>query len=288
MTTSATETTRLASYAAGRWTPGQGDGTLVLDAVYGAPIALVSSDGLDFAGVARHAREVGGSALRRSTFHERAAMLRALATYLTERKELFYELSFRTGATRRDGWVDIEGGIGTLFSFSSMTRRELPNERFVVEDEPLRISRGGSFLGQHVLVPREGFALHINAFNFPVWGMLEKFAPSFVAGLPCVIKPATQTSYLTERVVRAIVESGILPEGSLQLICGGTGDLFDHLEEQDVVTFTGSAATARRLKVHPNILARSVPFNTEADSLNAIVLGESVTPDQPEFDLFVR
>ncbi|WP_027483721.1 phenylacetic acid degradation bifunctional protein PaaZ [Deinococcus pimensis] len=288
MTTSATETTRLASYAAGRWTPGEGEGTLVHDAVYGRPVAVVSSEGLDFGGVARFARETGGHALRRLTFHERAAMLRALATYLTERKELFYEVSFHTGATRRDGWVDIEGGIGTLFSYSSMARRELPNERFVVEDDTLRLSRGGSFLGHHLLVPREGLALHINAFNFPVWGMLEKFAPSFIAGLPCVVKPATQTAYLTERVVRAIVESGILPEGALQLICGGTGDLFDHLEEQDVVTFTGSAATARRLKVHPNLLARSVPFNTEADSLNAIVLGESVTREAPEFDLFVR
>ncbi|MBB6098285.1 oxepin-CoA hydrolase/3-oxo-5,6-dehydrosuberyl-CoA semialdehyde dehydrogenase [Deinobacterium chartae] len=278
--------TRLASYLEGRWVEGSG-GTLVRDAAYGAPVALVSSDGLDFAAALRYGREQG-RALRRTTFHQRAAMLRALAGYLTERKELFYELSYRTGATRRDGWVDIEGGIGTLFSYSSLTRRELPNERFLVEGEVERLSKRGTFVGQHVLVPREGVAVHINAFNFPVWGMLEKFAPSFVAGVPSLVKPATQTAYLTERVVHAIIESGILPEGSLQLICGGAGDLFDHLEEQDVVTFTGSAATARKLKTHPNIVARSIPFNTEADSLNAIVLGESVQPGQPEFDLFVR
>ncbi|AFZ68174.1 phenylacetic acid degradation bifunctional protein PaaZ [Deinococcus peraridilitoris] len=288
MTTSPPSSARsLASFVHGQWIHGQG-GTEVLDAVYGAPLARVSSDGIDFAQVLRYGRETGCRHLSRTTFHDRARMLRALASYLLERKEAFYQLSFHTGTTRRDGWVDIEGGIGALFSYSSIARRELPNERFLLEGEVEQLSKGGSFVGRHVLVPREGVALHINAYNFPVWGMLEKFAPNFIAGVPAIVKPATQTAYLTEAVVRAITESGLLPEGALQLICGGTGDLFDHLEEQDLVTFTGSAATASCLKVHPNIVARSIPFNTEADSLNCIVLGESVRPHDPEFDLFVR
>lgn len=290
MTTSVTSrepALQLASFVNGGWVHAEG-GAEVFDAVYGAPVAFVNSDGVDFAQTLRYARDTGWNALQQYTFHDRARMLRALAGYLLERKEAFYELSFKTGTTRRDGWVDIEGGIGTLFSYASLARRELPNDRFLVEGEVERLSKGGTFVGQHVLVPREGVAVHINAYNFPVWGMLEKFAPNFIAGVPAIVKPASQTAYLTERVVRAIVESGILPPGALQLICGGTGDLFDHLEEQDLVTFTGSAATARRLRTHPNIVARSVPFNTEADSLNAIVLGESVRPQDPEFELFVR
>ncbi|MER3445156.1 MAG: phenylacetic acid degradation bifunctional protein PaaZ [Meiothermus sp.] len=279
---------KLSSYAVGGWYQASEDGTLVNDAAYGQPVALVSSAGLDFGAMVRYAREVGGPNLRRYTFHERAAMLRALAQYLMERKESFYELSFKTGATRRDGWVDIEGGIGTFFSYSSLARRELPNEKFLVEDDVQQISKAGTFLGRHILVPREGVAVHINAFNFPVWGMLEKLAPGLIAGVPAIVKPATQTAYLTEAVFRAMIESGILPEGAVQLICGGTGDLLDHLSEQDLVTFTGSASTGRKLKTHPNLVAHSVPFNLEADSLNCSVLGASVEPGDPEFDLFVR
>jgi oxepin-CoA hydrolase/3-oxo-5,6-dehydrosuberyl-CoA semialdehyde dehydrogenase len=279
---------QLSSYAAGSWFKASDSGTLVRDAVYGEPVATVSSTGLDFGAMVRYAREVGGPNLRRYTFHERAAMLRALAQYLMERKESFYALSFKTGATRRDGWVDIEGGIGTFFSYSSLARRELPNEKFLLEDEVQQISKAGTFLGRHILVPREGVAVHINAFNFPVWGMLEKLAPGLIAGVPAIVKPATQTAYLTEAVFRAMIESGILPEGAIQLICGSTGDLLDHLGEQDLVTFTGSASTGRKLKTHPNLIAHSVPFNLEADSLNCSVLGSTVEPGDPEFDLFVR
>lgn len=279
---------KLGSYAVGAWHQGSDDGTLVADAVYGQPVALVSSKGLDFAAMVEHARRVGSPNLQRYTFHERATMLRALAQYLTERKEDFYQLSFKTGTTRHDAWVDIDGGIGTFFSYSSLARRELPNERFLVEDDPQVLSRQGTFLGRHILVPKEGVAVHINAFNFPVWGMMEKLAPGLIAGVPAIVKPATQTAYLTQAVFRSIVESGILPEGAIQLVCGSTGDLLDHLNEQDSVTFTGSASTGRKLKVHPNLIAHSVPFNMEADSLNCSILGQSVEPGDEEFELFIK
>lgn len=279
---------KLSSYAAGEWFQGRDEGALVQDAVYGEPIAQVSSSGLDFGAMVEYARKVGGANLRRYTFHERAAMLKALAQYLSERKEGFYRLSFKTGATRRDSWIDIDGGIGTFFSYASLARRELPGEQFLVEDDPLMLSKNGTFLGRHILVPREGVAVHINAFNFPVWGMMEKLAPGLIAGVPAIVKPATQTAYLTEAVFRAIIESGILPEGAVQLICGGTGDLLDQLDEQDLVTFTGSASTGRKLKTHPNLVARSVPFNMEADSLNCSILGQTVEPADEEFDLFIK
>lgn len=278
---------RPASYVYGTWHANP-DGQTLYDAVYGRPVAVISSEGVDFAEALRYGREVGGPAIRKLTFHTRARMLRALATYLTERKEDYYALNLLTGATRRDGWVDIEGGIGTLFSYASMARRELPDERFLPDGKVERLGKGGTFVARHLLVPREGVAVQINAYNFPVWGMLEKLAPAFLAGMPSLVKPAPQTAYLTERVVRDIIASGLLPEGALQLVTGDPGDLLDHLEEQDMVAFTGSAATAAKLKVHPNIVARNVPFNTEADSLNASVLGLSVRPGDPEFALFVR
>ncbi|MFC4456685.1 phenylacetic acid degradation bifunctional protein PaaZ [Deinococcus sonorensis] len=278
---------QVASYVSGQWHAALG-GQEIRDAAYGRPVAYVSSEGVDFAATLRYARQQGGRALRRTTFQDRARMLRALAVYLNERKAEFSALSHHTGATRRDNLVDIDGGIGTLFSYASLARRELPSQPFLLEDDVSVLGKGGTFLGRHVLVPREGVALHINAYNFPVWGMLEKIAPTLIAGLPAIVKPASQTAYVTEAVVRAIHASGLLPDGALQLICGDTGDLLDHLEEQDVVTFTGSAATASKLKVHPTIVGRSVPFNTEADSLNCIVLGRTVTPDAPEFSLFVR
>jgi oxepin-CoA hydrolase/3-oxo-5,6-dehydrosuberyl-CoA semialdehyde dehydrogenase len=279
---------KLASWVEGAWYTSTEAGVEVRDAVYGQPIATVSSSGVDFAAAVRYARRVGSPNLQRHTFHERAVMLRALANYLTERKEEFYQLSFRTGATRRDSWVDIEGGIATLYSYSSLARRELPNERFLLEDDPIPLAREGGFVGRHLLTPKRGVAVHINAFNFPVWGMLEKLSPGLIAGVPAIVKPATQTAYLTEAVVRAMHQSGLLPEGAVQLICGSTGDLLDQLDEQDLVTFTGSATTGRKLRTHPNLVAHSVPFNMEADSLNCTILGQTVQPQDPEFDLFVR
>jgi oxepin-CoA hydrolase/3-oxo-5,6-dehydrosuberyl-CoA semialdehyde dehydrogenase len=276
------------SYVNGAWTAGRGDGVEVSHAVTGEPIGRVDSTGIDFSDVLRHGRDTGGKALRALTIHDRANLLKNLAKHLLGKKEHFYEISSMTGATRADSWVDIEGGIGTVFSFSGIARRELPNEAFIVEGEVERLSTRGSFLGRHILVPREGVSVHINAFNFPCWGMLEKIAPSLIAGVPVVVKPATVSAYLTEAMVREIVASGILPEGSVQLICGGVGDLFEHLDVQDAVTFTGSAGTGRMLKSHPAIVENSIPFNMEADSLNCSILGLESGPGTREFDLFVR
>lgn len=278
---------RPASYVYGTWHSNP-DGQTLHDAVYGRPIAVISSEGVDFAQALAYGREKGGAALRKMTFHARARALRSLATYLMVRKEDYYALNALTGATRRDGWVDIEGGIGTLFAYSSMARRELPDERFLPDGKVEMLSKGGTFVARHLYVPREGVAVQINAYNFPIWGMLEKFAPAFIAGMPSLVKPAPQTVYLAERMVRDIVASGLIPEGALQLVTGDPGDLLDHVQEQDMVAFTGSAATAAKLKVHPNIVARSVPFNAEADSLNASVLGLSVKPQDPEFTLFIK
>ncbi len=222
------------------------------------------------------------------TIHDRANMLKALALHLMDKKEKFYAISAKTGATRADGWVDIEGGIGTVFAYSGIARRELPNETFAVEGKTEPLSARGTFVGRHILTPKHGVSLHINAFNFPCRGMLEKIAPSLIAGVPVIVKPATVTSYLTEAMVREIITSGILPEGSLQLICGRTGDMFDHMNEQDSITFTGSASTGIMLKSHPNIVANSIPFNMEADSLNCSILGANAGPETPEFDLFVK
>lgn len=279
---------KLKSYAVGKWFEGEGDGSPLLNAVNGREVARITSAGLDFKDMIDYARKTGGPKLRKMTFHERAQMLKALAKYLMERKEGYYELSKATGATRTDSWIDIEGGIGTLFTYSSKGRRELPNETFWLEGEAEALSKTGSFIGHHINVPLEGVAVHINAFNFPIWGMLEKISPTFLAGMPAIVKPASLTSYLTELMVRDIIESGILPEGALQLICGSTGDLLEHVNEQDVVTFTGSASTGLKLKSMPNILENSVRFNMEADSLNCSILGKDVTPEMPEFDLFIK
>ena len=279
---------RLESYVCGAWTPGRTEGQTLLDAATGEPVALVDSTGLDFAAVLDHGRTVAGPTLRAMSFHDRAGMLKALGLALMERKEAFYAESLRTGATRPDGWVDIEGGIGTMLAFASKGRRELPNTRVLTDGDIEPLSRDGSFSAQHILSPLQGVAVHINAFNFPVWGMLEKIAPTLLAGVPCVVKPASQTAYLTELVVRRIIESGILPEGALQLICGSVGDLLDHVQGQDAVTFTGSAHTGRKLKAHKAVIDNSVRFTMEADSLNASILGPDAVPGTPEFDLFVR
>lgn len=279
---------RLESYVCGSWTPGRGEGQVLTDAATGSPVARIDSSGIDFAAVLDHGRTTAGPALRAMSFHERAAMLKALGLALLDRKDEFYAESFRTGATRPDGWVDIEGGIGTMLTFASQARRELPNARILTDGNVEMLSKDGSFVGQHILSPLDGVAVHINAFNFPVWGMLEKIAPALLAGVACVVKPASQTAYLTELVVRRIVETGILPEGALQLIAGSVGDLLDHLTGQDAVTFTGSAWTGRKLKAHRAVIDNSVRFTLEADSLNAAILGPDAGPGTPEFDLFVR
>ena len=273
----------LKSYAEGKWVTGKGDRADIFHAVTGEKFAEAGSEGLDFSGMLQYARKVGGSKLRGMTFHERAIILKELAKYLLERKDEFYKLSEATGATKTDSWIDIEGGIGTFFVYSGKGRRELPNESFHVEGEAESLSKSGSFIGRHICVPLEGTALHINAFNFPCWGMLEKLAPTFLAGMPAIVKPATSTSYLTEAMVRAIIDSKILPEGALQLICGGVGDIFTHLTCQDVVTFTGSATTGKKLKESPSIIENAVRFNMEADSLNCSILGPDVEPGSEEF-----
>ncbi|MBI2409016.1 MAG: phenylacetic acid degradation bifunctional protein PaaZ [Gemmatimonadetes bacterium] len=278
----------LFNYAAGEWVRGAGAGTPVHHAVTGAVIAEAGSGGLDFGAMVRHARTVGGPALRAMTFHQRARMLKALAQYLMARVEVYYAVSAATGATRRDGWVDIEGGIGTLFAYASRGRREFPDETFHVEGPTERLSKNGTFVGRHICVPLEGVAVHINAFNFPVWGMLEKLAPTLLAGVPAIVKPATVTSFLTEAVFADIIESGILPAGSVQLICGGAGDLLDHLDAQCAVAFTGSASTALMLRQRPSIVQQSVRFNAEADSLNFSMLGPDAAPGSEEFGLFIK
>jgi oxepin-CoA hydrolase/3-oxo-5,6-dehydrosuberyl-CoA semialdehyde dehydrogenase len=278
----------LKSYIQGRWFAGEGEGQQLRDATTGQVIATASSTGIDFRATLRYAREVGGPALRKMTFHERAALLKQLAKKLGEFKDEFYALSYATGATRSDSWIDIDGGLGTLFAYASRGTREMPNSRVYVDGDVEMLSKSGSFVGQHICTPLEGAAVHINAFNFPVWGMLEKLSPTLLAGVPAIVKPATATAYLTELVVRRIIESGILPEGSVQLVCGSLGDLFDHLTCQDVVSFTGSASTAQKLRTHPTIVARSVRFICETDSINSCVLAEDAGPGQPEFDLFVR
>jgi oxepin-CoA hydrolase / 3-oxo-5,6-dehydrosuberyl-CoA semialdehyde dehydrogenase len=278
----------LSSYAQGSWVEGKGAPVTLYHAVSGEPVAQASTDGLDFKGMLDFARRTGGPALRVKTFHERARMLKALASHLMERKHRFYELSAATGATKTDSWIDIEGGIGTLFVYASRGRREFPDQPFYLDGEVEPLSKGGSFVGRHICVPLEGVALHINAFNFPCWGMLEKLAPTLLAGMPAIIKPATATAFLTEAMVREIVASEILPAGALQLIAGSAGDALDHVMCQDVVTFTGSAVTGRKLKVHPRMIAESVRFNMEADSLNFSMLGPDAAPGTEEYDLFIK
>ncbi|MBD0368439.1 MAG: phenylacetic acid degradation bifunctional protein PaaZ, partial [Flavisolibacter sp.] len=278
---------KLQNYISGKWIEGEGDGQVLYDAVTGDAVAAATTKGLDFEAMLQYGRGIGNAALRKLTFHERGRMLKVLAMYLMERKEKFYQISYHTGATKADSWIDIEGGIGNLFSNASL-RRKFPDLPYCTDGEPVGLSKGGTFMGHHLLVPKEGVAVHINAYNFPVWGMLEKCAVNWLAGVPAVVKPATITSYLTEAVAKEIIASGILPEGALQLICGSAGDLLDHVTAQDVVTFTGSKSTGLMLKAHKRILEESVPFNMEADSLNCIVLGQDVTPDMPEWDIFIK
>ncbi|MBW4779361.1 phenylacetic acid degradation bifunctional protein PaaZ [Rhodococcus fascians] len=278
----------LESYAQGTWYSATDEGTPLMSAVDGSEIARVSSSGLDVAGMIDYARTVGGPALAALTFHERAALLKQLGLTLLAGKEEFYQLSRHTGATTRDSGVDIDGGFGTVLSYASKARRELPNETVYLDGAIEQLGKKGTFLGQHIYTSRRGVAVQINAYNFPVWGFLEKLAPAFIAGVPSIVKPASQTAYLTELVFRRIIESGLLPEGSVQLLCGSARGVLDHLGGQDSVAFTGSADTAATLRSHPNVVGEGLHFTAEADSLNASILGSDVTQGDPEFDLFVK
>ena len=278
---------KIENYVQGSWITGDGEELVAYNAINGDEIGALSSAGLDYNAILTYGREVGGPALRKMTFQERGLMLKALALHLMGRKDKFYELSAATGATRTDSWIDIEGGIGNLFANASL-RRQFPDLPYAVEGETVPLSKGGSFIGHHILVPKRGVAVHINAFNFPIWGMLEKVAVNLLAGIPAVVKPSEYTSYLTELMLKEIIDSGILPDGSIQMVSGLGRGILDYVTSEDVITFTGSAHTGKKLKALPNILENSVPFNLEADSLNATMLGEDSGPGTAEFDLFVK
>ncbi len=278
---------KLQNYVQGKWVDGKGDGVSIFNSIDGGLVATSTTEGLDFEAILAYGRKVGSPPLRKMTFQQRGQMLKKLALYLMKKKEQFYEVSYLTGATRADSWIDIEGGIGNLFANASL-RKVFPNKPFHVDGEAIDLSRGEDFMGHHIMVPKKGVAVHINAYNFPVWGMLEKCAVNWMAGVPAVVKPATSTSYLTEAVVKEIIASGILPEGALQLICGSARALLDGVDSQDVVTFTGSASTGKMLKAHPSIIDKAVPFNMEADSLNCSVLGMDAAPGTAEFKLFIK
>ena len=278
---------KLQNYVTGQWIEGKGQGVPMYDAITGEIVALSDTEGLDFGEILQYGRTKGGEVLRKMTFQERGNMLKKLALYLVKRKDAFYELSYRTGATRVDSWIDIEGGFGNLFANASL-RKLFPNQSYHVEGDPIDLSRGGRFMAHHIMVPKKGVVIHINAFNFPIWGMLEKCAVNWMAGVPAVVKPATNTSFLTEAVVKEIIASNILPEGALQLISGSARTILDTVQSQDVVTFTGSASTGRLLKSHKQIINESVPFNMEADSLNSSILGQDALPGTPEFDIFIK
>lgn len=278
---------KLENYITGTWIQGDGDGTILHNAVTGIPIATATTSGIDMQAALQYARHKGNTALRQMSFYERGRMLRALALHLREHLEKFYAISYQTGATKTDSWIDIEGGIGNLFANASL-RRKFPNEFFALDGEVHNLSKGNTFMAQHILVPKEGVAVHINAYNFPVWGMLEKIAVNLLAGMPAIVKPATVTAYLTHAVVKEIIASRILPDGALQLICGSAGDLLSYVNCQDVVTFTGSASTGLKLRSHTRVLQENVSFTMEADSLNCIVLGNDVDPGSNNWDLFIK
>jgi oxepin-CoA hydrolase/3-oxo-5,6-dehydrosuberyl-CoA semialdehyde dehydrogenase len=278
---------KLQNYALGEWIAHEGEGEAQYDAVTGEVIATCGSEGLDYQAMMEYARRVGGPALRRLSFRERGLMLKSLALHLHEIRQKYYPLSYCTGATKADSWVDIDGGIGTLFAYASL-RRQLPDQGFYIDGESASLSKGGTFIGQHIMTPRRGVAVHINAFNFPIWGMLEKLSVTWLAGMPAIVKPSELTSFLTQAMALDIIASGIVPEGALQLDCGRGIGILDPLMEQDVVTFTGSAETGRMLRSHSSVITHAVPFNMEADSLNAAVLAKDATPGTPTFDLFIK
>jgi oxepin-CoA hydrolase / 3-oxo-5,6-dehydrosuberyl-CoA semialdehyde dehydrogenase len=278
---------KLGNYVMGKWVEGKGEGKPLVDASTGKLITYASADGIDLGEVLEYGRKKGNPALRKMTFQERGRMIKALALHLISIKDKYYEISYQTGATKMDSWIDIEGGIGNLFANGSL-RRKFPDQPYYIDGEAAPLSKNNTFIGHHIMVPKEGVAIHINAFNFPIWGMLEKIAVNLLAGVPAVVKPATLTSYLTEAMVRDIIKSKILPDGALQLICGSARTILDTVTSQDVVTFTGSAETGRKLKAHPRIIEEAVPFNMEADSLNCAVLAKDAVPGTEEFDLFIK
>lgn len=278
---------RLDNYLLGKWMPFQGDAFPQFNAITGEHVFDVGSGGFSYEEVLDYGRRKGGTALRKMTFPERGRMIKALAMYLHDRRKSYYEYSYLTGATKSDSWVDIEGGIGNLFAYASL-RRKFTDAPYHLDGETIGLSKGGTFIGQHILVPKKGIAVHINAFNFPIWGMLEKIAVNLLAGVPALVKPSEITSFLTHKMVEDIIASGILPEGALQLVCGNGYGILDYVDSQDVVTFTGSASTGRKLRNHEAITQKSVPFNMEADSLNAAILGKDAVPGTPEFDLFIK
>ena len=275
------------NYALGKWITGDGEGAALFNAITGEKLGTANSAGLDFGAMMKYGREVGGPTLRKMTFQERGLMIKALALHLHKIKAKFYKLSAATGATKIDSWIDIEGGIGNLFANASL-RRQFPDLPYYIDGEAANLSKEGSFIGHHIMVPKQGVAVHINAFNFPIWGMLEKIAVNLMAGVPAIVKPATLTCYLTELMVREIIDSQILPDGALQLICGSANGILDHVISEDIVTFTGSASTGKMLKSHPKIIEEAVSFNMEADSLNAAILGEDAVPGTKEFDIFIK
>jgi oxepin-CoA hydrolase/3-oxo-5,6-dehydrosuberyl-CoA semialdehyde dehydrogenase len=275
------------NYALGKWITGDGEGAALFNAITGEKLGTANSAGLDFGAMMKYGREVGGPTLRKMTFQERGLMIKALALHLHKIKAKFYKLSAATGATKIDSWIDIEGGIGNLFANASL-RRQFPDLPYYIDGEAANLSKEGSFIGHHIMVPKQGIAIHINAFNFPIWGMLEKIAVNLMAGVPAIVKPATLTCYLTELMVREIINTKILPDGALQLICGSANGILDHLISEDIVTFTGSASTGKMLKSHPKIIEEAVSFNMEADSLNAAILGEDAVPGTKEFDIFIK
>ena len=281
------KTVDLLNYTRDQWVAGTGQRADIASAIDGSLVATTGSGGVDFAQMLHHARTIGGPALRKLTFHDRARIIKGLGLAILAAKEELYALNVATGATRKDGWIDIEGGAGTLLSFSSKGRRELPDAHVLLDGALEPLSKTGSFVGQHIYTPMHGAAVHINAFNFPVWGMLEKLAPTLLAGMPAIVKPASSTAYLCEAAFRVMIDTGLLPDGAVQLIVGRVGDLFDHLTGQDMVSFTGSATTALKLKSHSVVLRESVKFVAEQDSLNASLLGPDAAPGTPEFDLFV-
>ncbi|MBN4865973.1 MULTISPECIES: phenylacetic acid degradation bifunctional protein PaaZ [Providencia] len=278
----------LTSYIMGKWVQGNGKERAIYHALTNQALYAVTTEGLPLSDSLAYGREVGGEALSAMSFQQRGQMLKAVAKYLLEHKAELYAISAQTGATKADSWVDIEGGIGTLFAYSGLASRELPDDTIWPEGDTVPLSKQGQFIGHHILTSRRGVALHINAFNFPCWGMLEKLAPTWLAGMPAIIKPATASAQVTQAMVKLMVDSGLVPAGAIQLICGGVGDMFDHLDFEDVVTFTGSASTGQKLKSHPRIIEKSVPFTMEADSLNCAILGNDVQPEQPEFALFIK
>jgi oxepin-CoA hydrolase/3-oxo-5,6-dehydrosuberyl-CoA semialdehyde dehydrogenase len=279
--------TKLHNYALGDWMPPEGEGEPQYDAITGEVISTCGSEGLDYGAMMEYARSVGGPKLRRMTFRERGLMLKKLALHLYDIRKKYYPVSYQTGATKSDSWIDIDGGIGTLFAYASL-RRQFPDQKFYVDGDAVNLSKEGTFIGHHIMVPKHGVAIHINAFNFPIWGMLEKLSVNLLAGVPAIVKPSELTSFLTQAMVKDIVDSGILPEGAIQLDCGRGIGILEPVTAQDVVTFTGSANTGRKLKTHPKIIDNSVPFNMEADSLNAAVLGKDAVPNTSTFDLFIK